>query len=104
MRSEAGPISKRIGRGFVLPRPEALPLFVRVVPIAGAAHDIFNIARAVVIVTDPERGGAQTFHILIETFGLSAAEARLARRIGRGETVRDIATPSGCRSRRCAPG
>ena len=44
-----------------------------------------------VIVTDPERGGLRTFHILIETFGLSAAEARLARRIGRGETLRDIA-------------
>jgi DNA-binding CsgD family transcriptional regulator len=77
---------------LVLPRPDALPLFIRVVPMAGAAHDVFNLARAVVIVTDPERGGSQTFHILIETFGLSAAEVRLARRIGRGETVRDIAS------------
>jgi DNA-binding CsgD family transcriptional regulator len=92
MASRAGPISKRLGRGFVLPRPDALPIFVRVVPMAGAAHDIFNLARAVVIVTDPERGGSRTFHILIETFGLSAAEARLARRIGRGETLRNIAS------------
>jgi DNA-binding CsgD family transcriptional regulator len=90
--TEAGPISKRAGRGFVLPRPDALPLFVRVVPMAGAAHDVFSLARAVVIVTDPERGGSRTFHILIETFGLSAAEARLARRIGRGETLRNIAS------------
>ncbi len=88
----AGAISKRVGGGFVLPRPDALPLFVRIVPMAGATQDVFNQARAVVIVTDPERGGSQTFHILIETFGLSAAEARLARRIGRGETVRDIAS------------
>jgi len=90
--TESGPVASRIGRGFVLQRPEALPLFVRVVPISGAAHDVFNLARAVVIVTDPERGGSRTFHILIETFGLSAAEARLARRIGRGETLRDIAS------------
>ncbi len=85
------PITKRVGRGFVLPRPRALPLFVRIVPMVRAAYDAFNLARAVVIVTDPERDGTQTFHILIETFGLSAAEARLARRIGRGETLRDIA-------------
>jgi DNA-binding CsgD family transcriptional regulator len=90
--TQAGPAARRVGGGFVLPRPEGLPLFVRVVPMAGAAQDVFNLARAVIIVTDPERGGSQTFHILIETFGLSAAEARLARRIGRGETLRDIAS------------
>lgn len=85
-----GPAAKPAGGGFVVPRRDGRPLFVRVVPMAGA-QDVFSLARAAVIVTDPERGGSQTFHILIETFGLSAAEARLARRIGRGETLRDIA-------------
>ena len=88
---KSGPAMDRAGGGFVLPRSDARPLFVRIVPMVGAGHDVFNLARAVVIVTDPDRGGAQTFHILIETFGLSAAEARLARRIGRGETLRAIA-------------
>lgn len=90
--TQAGPAARRVGGGIVLPRPEGLPLFVRVVPMVGAAQDVFNLARAVIVVTDPERAGSQTFHILIETFGLSAAEARLARRIGRGETLRDIAS------------
>jgi DNA-binding CsgD family transcriptional regulator len=82
-------------RGFVLHRRAGLPLFVRVEPLGRGYHEVFNLARSVVIVTDPERGGAKTFRILIETFGLSAAEARLARRIGRGETVNDIAHAEG---------
>ncbi len=89
--THAGPASRRAGVGFAVPRSGERPLLVRVVPAVGAAHDAFNLARAIVIVTDPERGGSQAFHALIETFGLSAAEARLARRIGRGETLRDIA-------------
>jgi DNA-binding CsgD family transcriptional regulator len=90
--TRTGPVSSRTARGLAVPRAGGRPLFVRVVPAVGVAQDVFRLARAVVIVTDPERGGAQTFHILIETFGLSAAEARLARRIGRGETLRNIAT------------
>lgn len=89
------PSSGDLGRGFVLPRRDSLPLFIRSVAMACGHREVFNPARAVLIVTDPERGGSQTFHILIETFGLSAAEARLARRIGRGETIRDIAHAEG---------
>ena len=92
---ESGSASSSLGQGFVLPRPDALPLFLRIAPLGCSSGDVFRLARAVVIVTDPERGGTQTFRILIETFGLSAAEARLARRIGRGETIRDIAAAEG---------
>ncbi|HET7715684.1 MAG TPA: helix-turn-helix transcriptional regulator [Bauldia sp.] len=89
--SRAGPALRRVSNGLAVPRAGRRPLFVRIVPAVGVAQDIFKLARAIVIVTDPERGGDNAFHILIETFGLSAAEARLARRIGRGETLRDIA-------------
>ena len=89
--THGAPASKRVSGGFAVPRPGERPLFVRVVPAVRAAQDVFRLARAVIIVTDPERGGSEAFHALIETFGLTAAEARLARRIGRGETLRDIA-------------
>jgi DNA-binding CsgD family transcriptional regulator len=88
---QAGPVLSRAAAGFAVPRHRHPPLFVRVVPLAGAAQDIFRRARAMVIFSNPERLESGAFHTLTETFGLSAAEARLARRIGRGETLRDIA-------------
>jgi DNA-binding CsgD family transcriptional regulator len=93
--SNSCPAAGGLGRGLVLPRRGSLPLFIRSAPMACGHHEVFNPARAVIIVTDPERDGSQTFHILIETFRLSAAEARLARRIGRGETISDIANAEG---------
>jgi DNA-binding CsgD family transcriptional regulator len=71
------------------------PLSVQIVPITGAAHDIFMLARAVMIVTDPEAKPRDQTATLAATFGLSPAEARLASRIGRGEELKAIAEAEG---------
>ncbi|MCB1487921.1 MAG: helix-turn-helix transcriptional regulator, partial [Bauldia sp.] len=86
------PAIERAVEAILLPRRNhPLPLKAQLVPIAGVAQDVFALARAALIVSDPfarkERLGAQ----LGVVFGMSPAEARLASRIGDGEDLATIA-------------
>ncbi|MCB1489885.1 MAG: hypothetical protein KDJ88_20800 [Bauldia sp.] len=67
------------------------PLTVQLVPIMGAAHDIFMLARAVMIVTDPDATAPDDAAAVAAAFRLSPSEARLACRLARGETLKHIA-------------
>jgi DNA-binding CsgD family transcriptional regulator len=93
----AAAVRRAIGRGsaiervappVALPRPGRRPLIVRAVPVAGIAHDAFMLARALLIVSDPEDlGSADAVGAALASLGLSSAEIRLVQRLGRGEDL-----------------
>ncbi|UGX99723.1 helix-turn-helix transcriptional regulator [Bradyrhizobium quebecense] len=67
------------------------PLIVHLVPIQGAARDLFDRALAIVIVTPVVPSEVPTAEVLQGLFDLTPAEARVARGIGEGRTVEAIA-------------
>jgi len=80
----------------LLRRSGGSPLVVRCLPVEGSARDFLGLARVVVAVdelTPPNAHGAQ--QVLRNAFGLAPAEARLAERLGRGESLRDAAEAEG---------
>ncbi|WP_119269480.1 helix-turn-helix transcriptional regulator [Taklimakanibacter deserti] len=86
------PPGERVARSFALPRKHGgRPLIGQVVPLTGAAHDVFMLARAVLIITDPLANQDRTSTPVRELYGLTPAEARLASRVGAGEQLADIA-------------
>lgn len=77
-------------------RTNRLPLIARVVPITGAGQDVFLLARAAVILTDPAAArSAAAPDGTLAAMGLTPAEARLAARIGQGEELKSIAEAEG---------
>lgn len=81
----------RVADTVVLPRQHGgAPIRAQVVPLVRASEDIFALARAAVIVRDPDIGAAETTNSLA-SLGLSPAEIRLARHVGRGETLASAA-------------
>ena len=86
------PAIERTVEAILLPkRSGVLPLKAQLVPIVGVAQDIFALARAALIVSDPFGRQGRTNMQLCAVFGLSPAEARLASRIGDGEDLAAIA-------------
>ncbi|MBR0757114.1 helix-turn-helix transcriptional regulator [Bradyrhizobium jicamae] len=67
------------------------PMIVHLVPIHGAARDIFADAAAIVMVTPVVPSVVPTAEVLQGLFDLTPAEARVARGIGEGQTVETIA-------------
>jgi DNA-binding CsgD family transcriptional regulator len=89
--SRASP-GERIARSFALPRKHGgLPLIGQVVPLAGAAHDVFMLARAALVISDPVAKLDEASAPIRVSFGLTPAEARMALRIAAGEQLKDIA-------------
>lgn len=83
---------ERVARSFALPRKhDGVPLVGQVVPIASAAHDVFMLARAVLIISDPLAKLDRASTPMRESFGLTSAEARMALRIAAGQQLVDIA-------------
>lgn len=66
-------------------------MVVHLLPIRGAAHDIFASASAIILATPVTTGQAPSQQLLEGLFDLSPAEARVARAIASGETVEAIA-------------
>ncbi|MBV9428244.1 MAG: helix-turn-helix transcriptional regulator [Bradyrhizobiaceae bacterium] len=69
---------------FVVRRRAKRPLFIRIVPIAGAARAPFVGGRALLLMSDLSRKSHPQTDVLVQTFGLSRAEARLASLIAAG--------------------
>jgi DNA-binding CsgD family transcriptional regulator len=65
------------------------PLVIDLLPAAGLAADAFHTARAVLVVTDLDDRPTPPEDALRSAFGLTAAEARLALHLARGETLDD---------------
>jgi DNA-binding CsgD family transcriptional regulator len=88
-----GPAIDRVTAVIPLPRRNRRrPLMVRVVPIIGSGQDLFMLARAAMIVTDPDwNGPADGCGEALAVMGLTPAEVRLAVRIGQGADLREVA-------------
>jgi DNA-binding CsgD family transcriptional regulator len=67
------------------------PMIVHLVPIHGAARDLFDRASAIVMVTPVVPAEVPTAEVLQGLFDLTPAEARIARGIGEGRTIDTIA-------------
>ncbi len=89
--------AQRVVAAVPLPRRQRRrPLVAQVVPITGAGQDLFMLARAALILTDPEANRPLDVAAdALRMMGLTPAEARLAVRIGAGEELRDIAEAEG---------
>ncbi|WP_119269481.1 helix-turn-helix transcriptional regulator [Taklimakanibacter deserti] len=89
--SRASP-EARVAPSFALPRKGGgVPFIGEVIPIVGGAHDIFMLARAVLIISDPLANLNRASAPIREAFGLTQAEARMASRIAAGQQLMDIA-------------
>jgi DNA-binding CsgD family transcriptional regulator len=71
------------------------PMIVHVVPVRGAANDVFSRASVVVFVTPGVIADVPTAEVIQGLFDLTPTEARVARALGRGATVAEIATSNG---------
>jgi DNA-binding CsgD family transcriptional regulator len=63
--------------------------------VCGSAHDIFAQSIGIVVVTPIDRRAVPTAELLTGLFDLTPAEARVARAIGAGQAVEEIATALG---------
>ena len=71
------------------------PMIVHVVPVRGLARDVFSRASVVVFVTPVVVSDVPTAEVIQGLFDLTPTEARVARALGRGETVAEIADGNG---------
>ncbi len=71
------------------------PMILHLVPVRGAARDVFSRASVVLFVTPVVVADVPTAEVIQGLFDLTPTEARVARALGRGETVAEIATGNG---------
>jgi DNA-binding CsgD family transcriptional regulator len=83
-------------RSIPLPAAEGHPaLIVHLLPITGAAHDIFAAAKSLMLVTDVTAPEAPTQELLAGLFDLTPAEARVARALASGLPLDRVAAEFG---------
>ncbi|WP_407149373.1 helix-turn-helix transcriptional regulator [Bradyrhizobium sp. ORS 86] len=90
-----GVISVEVRSVPIAAQDDRPPMIVHVVPIHGAAQDLFDRASAIVMVTPVVPSDVPTAEVLQGLFDLTPAEARVARGIAEGRTVETIATAFG---------
>jgi DNA-binding CsgD family transcriptional regulator len=72
-------------------RQRGRPLAVQVLPILGEARAAFAQAKLLLTIVDPDSRAVSTEAHLQSVFGLTAAEARLAVRLSRGQNLKEVA-------------
>lgn len=70
--------------GLSIPRDARRPLVVTAAPLVNSARDLFQQARAIVLLRDLDRRAEPDSALLRATFELTAAEARLAQAVAGG--------------------
>jgi len=70
-------------------------MIAHVVPIRGSARDIFSRCSAMFMLTPVTRPEAPSVELIRSLFDLTPAEARIARGLASGQTVKDLAADSG---------
>lgn len=84
------------GLTFPVPAgPDTAPMVVHLVPVAGAANDIFSSTRWLLVCAPVARAGRIESGVLQGLFDLTAAEARVAKGLASGDTLDGIATRHG---------
>lgn len=92
----AGPLSSDHVQSIPIPAgADHPPLVLHVVPVRGAAHDVFARASAIVAITPVDRAKVATAEVIQALFDLTPAEGRVARLIAQGRTIAEIARGSG---------
>jgi len=76
-------------------RNEDSAMIAHVVPIRGSARDMFSSCAAMLMLTPVTRPEAPSVELIRSLFDLTPAEARVARGLAAGQTVKDIAAESG---------
>jgi DNA-binding CsgD family transcriptional regulator len=85
-----------IVRSIPVPATEAHPaLIIHLVPVKGAARDVFSGALVILVVTIVKPGSAPSNELLTSLFDLTLAEARLAGLVGSGLAPREAAKKLG---------
>lgn len=79
----------------VAARDDRPPLIFHIVPVRGAAHDIFSQGLAILTATPVDRSAVPAAEVLQVLFDLTPAEARVARAIAQGKSVEAIAIANG---------
>lgn len=67
------------------------PMILHLLPIRGAAHDVFSQATALLVVTSIDRANVPNARMLQGLFDLTPAESRLAGLIGQAQSPREAA-------------
>jgi DNA-binding CsgD family transcriptional regulator len=70
-------------------------MIAHVVPIRGSARDIFSRCAALLMLTPVTRPGAPSVELIVSLFDLTPAEARVARSLAAGQTLKVIAAENG---------
>jgi DNA-binding CsgD family transcriptional regulator len=76
-------------------RDAASAMIAHVVPIRGSARDVFSRCAAMLMLTPVTRPEAPSVELIRSLFDLTPAEARIARGLAAGQTVKDLAADSG---------
>jgi DNA-binding CsgD family transcriptional regulator len=76
-------------------RDAGAAMIAHVVPIRGSARDIFSRSAAMLMLTPVTRPEAPPVELIRSLFDLTPAEARVARGLAAGQTVKGMATDSG---------
>ena len=82
------------GVTYSIPVPERDPapaMILHLLPVRGAAQDVFSHGTGLLVVTPVNRGVVPNAEVLSGLFDLTPAEARVAREIASGETINTIA-------------
>jgi DNA-binding CsgD family transcriptional regulator len=79
----------------VLPRSSGLPLILHATPIAGSADDVFQHARAILMLVDPDEHAEPSEALLHQAFGLTRSETQIAVGLAQGLDLQDIADSRG---------
>lgn len=90
-------VSGRYSTPYSVPLPAREgrpPMIVHLLPVMGAANDVFSRSGAIMIVTPVTMGDVASAQLIQGLFDLTPAEARVARAIGKGETIATIAAGS----------
>lgn len=71
------------------------PMIIHVVPVRGQANDVFELSTALMVVTPVAPNDVPSAELVQGLFDLTPAEARIAREIGSGRTVSEVASAAG---------
>lgn len=74
---------------------DRVPMVVHILPVRGAARDVFTQATVLLVVTPVDRAAVPTAEILQGLFDLTPAEARVARGVAQAETLEALAAAAG---------
>ncbi len=79
----------------VAARPGRPPLVAHLVPVRGAARDVFSLASGLLVMTPVTRAPVAAAEVVQGLFDLTAAEARVARGVAEGRSVEQIGCAAG---------